>query len=36
MTLAAGLFFITPALENLDVAFQGLEHLALLHTRPTA
>ena len=24
MTLAASLFFITPALENLDVAFQGL------------
>ena len=24
MTLAAGLLFITPALENLDVAFQGL------------
>ena len=24
MTLAAGLFFITPALQNLDVAFQGL------------
>ena len=24
MTLSAGLFFITPALENLDVAFQGL------------
>ena len=23
MTLSAGLFFITPALENLDVAFQG-------------
>ena len=24
MSLAAGLFFITPALQNLDVAFQGL------------
>ena len=24
MVLAAGLFFITPALQNLDVAFQGL------------
>ena len=24
MPLAAGLFFITPALQNLDVAFQGL------------
>ena len=24
MTLSAGLFFITPALENLDVAFHGL------------
>ena len=26
MTLAAGLFFITPALQNLDVAFPGPEH----------
>ena len=24
MVLAAGLFFVTPALQNLDVAFQGL------------
>ena len=24
MTLAVSLFFITPALQNLDVAFQGL------------
>ena len=30
MTLAASLFFITPTLENLDVAFQGPEHLAFL------
>ena len=30
MTLASSLFFITPALENLDVALQGFEHLALL------
>ena len=26
MTLTAGLFFITPALQNLDVAFPGPEH----------
>ena len=33
---AAGLFFITPALDNLDVAFRGLNTWHSFSTRPTA
>ena len=36
MTLAAGLFFITPALENLDVAFQGLNPWHSFQSKPHA
>ena len=34
MTLSAGLFFITPALENLDVAFQGLNTWHSFQSKP--
>ena len=34
MTLSAGLFFITPALDNLDVAFQGLNPWHSFQSKP--